>query len=78
MKIIKVNSLSFSLSLFASKKKSEKLAEGNGPWHLQASTMVSLEPYLLPNLDQRDNQKTFCRKYSSGLKTMIPIRLRAR
>ncbi|XP_054856398.1 ATP-binding cassette sub-family C member 12-like isoform X2 [Eublepharis macularius] len=46
--------------------------------YLQTSRMMSSEFYLRPDLDHRDEEKTFCRKYSPSLKTMIPIRLKKR
>ncbi|XP_074974472.1 ATP-binding cassette sub-family C member 12 isoform X2 [Caretta caretta] len=70
----------------------EKNVEGNGvigltyrnltehkqPWYLQTSTMVTSAPYLLPHLDIRDDERTFHHKYEPSLKTMIPVRPKAK
>ncbi|XP_074929938.1 ATP-binding cassette sub-family C member 12 [Chelonoidis abingdonii] len=54
------------------------LTEHKEPWYLQTSTMVTSAPYLLPHLDIRDDETTFYRKYKPSLKTMIPVRLKAK
>uniref|UniRef100_A0A452H1S9 ABC transmembrane type-1 domain-containing protein n=1 Tax=Gopherus agassizii TaxID=38772 RepID=A0A452H1S9_9SAUR len=54
------------------------LTEHKEPWYLQTSAMVTSAPYLLPHLDIRDNEMTFYRKYEPSLKTMIPVRLKAK
>ncbi|XP_044843536.1 ATP-binding cassette sub-family C member 12 isoform X7 [Mauremys mutica] len=54
------------------------LTEHKEPWYLQTSAMVTSAPYLLPHLDIRDDEMTFHRKYEPSLKTMIPVRLKAK
>uniref|UniRef100_A0A8C3TI31 ATP-binding cassette sub-family C member 5 n=1 Tax=Chelydra serpentina TaxID=8475 RepID=A0A8C3TI31_CHESE len=40
--------------------------------------MVTSAPYLLSHLDIRDDERTFHHKYERSLKTMIPVRLKAK
>ncbi|XP_043350865.1 ATP-binding cassette sub-family C member 12 isoform X2 [Dermochelys coriacea] len=54
------------------------LTEHKEPWYLQTSTMVTSAPYLLPHLDIRDDERTFHHKYEPSLKTMIPVRPKAK
>ncbi|TFK08994.1 UDP-N-acetylhexosamine pyrophosphorylase-like protein 1 [Platysternon megacephalum] len=54
------------------------LTEHKEPWYLQTSAMVTSAPYLLPHLDIRDDEMTFHHKYEPSLKTMIPVRLKAK
>ncbi|KAM7146748.1 ATP-binding cassette sub-family C member 12-like isoform 3-T4 [Macrochelys suwanniensis] len=54
------------------------LTEHKEPWYLQTSTMVTSAPYLLSHLDIRDDERTFHHKYERSLKTMIPVRLKAK
>uniref|UniRef100_K7FYJ5 ATP-binding cassette sub-family C member 5 n=1 Tax=Pelodiscus sinensis TaxID=13735 RepID=K7FYJ5_PELSI len=40
--------------------------------------MISSAPYLIPDLDIRGDERTFRHKYEPSLKTMIPIRFKAK
>ncbi|XP_060538501.1 ATP-binding cassette sub-family C member 12-like [Pantherophis guttatus] len=65
-------------SHFFSPLKADKMAKDGKPWYLQNDSIL-LEHYLPPtDLNKTNIEKTFYQKYSQSLKTMIPIRLRAR
>ncbi|XP_063169177.1 ATP-binding cassette sub-family C member 12-like [Candoia aspera] len=55
------------------------MAEDGKLWYLQTNRIM-MEHYLPPDLNQRSerSEKTFHQKYLPSLRTMIPIRLRAR
>ncbi|KAG8144092.1 hypothetical protein E2320_001214, partial [Naja naja] len=56
----------------------KKMATNSKPWYLQNDGII-VEHYLPPtDLNKTNIEKTFYQKYSQSLKTMIPIRLRAR
>ncbi|KAK9392721.1 multidrug resistance-associated protein 9-like [Crotalus adamanteus] len=64
--------------LFKPGGASKKMARNSKLWYLQDDNMM-LGHYLPPtDVNNTNIEKTFYQKYSRSLKTMIPIRLRAR
>nr|XP_060643937.1 ATP-binding cassette sub-family C member 12-like isoform X1 [Anolis sagrei ordinatus] len=55
-----------------------EMADTDEPWY-QTGSLAASEYYLRPpDFNQSNGQKSFCQKYSSSLKNIIPFRPRAR